>query len=87
MLTPSEPVPPHGARTLVVTAQRFSGDSNGTVVLAADWALGSPHPGKTPAVHHVHIVEPAGSTAGGPVSAAMSKALGALADDVVRQVG
>lgn len=75
-------IPPHGVRIVVLNIQRFSGDSRGQVVLDTDWSLthgNPPHPGR---MHHARITEEAGSTAGAPVAAAMSRALASLADQI-----
>ena len=87
VLAPADPVPPSGVRTVVLAVQRFSGDNAGQVVLAADWAVANGNPPKPGPLHHVRIVEDAGSTQGGAVAAAMSRALGRLADEVARGVG
>lgn len=75
-------IPPHGVRIVVLTMQRFSGDSQGQVVLDTDWTLTHGNPPQPGHLHHARITEYAGSTAGGPVAAAMSRALGALADRI-----
>ncbi len=87
VLAPADPVPPGGVRTVVLAVQRFSGDSAGQVILAADWAVANGNPPKPGPLHHVRIVEDAGSTQGSAVAAAMSRALGRLADQVARGVG
>lgn len=87
VLAPADPVPPGGVRTVVLAVERFSGDSAGQVVLAADWGLSIGNPPKPGRMHHVRIVENAGSTQGAPVVAAMSRALARLADNLSHEMG
>jgi uncharacterized lipoprotein YmbA len=82
VLAPNDPVSPKGARTLVLAVQQFSGDSAGQVVLEADWTLAHGTPPKPGPLHHVRIVEQAGSTQGEAVAAAMSRALARFADRI-----
>ena len=84
VLAPNDPVPPRGERTVVLAVQRFSSDSAGQVVLTADWSLARQHPPRPGPLHHVRIVAAAGSTQGGAVADAMSRALGRLADHIAR---
>jgi uncharacterized protein len=84
VLAPGDPEPPGGVRRLALTVQRFNADSDGELVLEADWTLATGHPPKAGAIHHVHIAENAGSTEGDRVARAMSRALGVLADDISR---
>lgn len=82
VVAPSDPTPPGGVRMVVVTLDRFSTDTAGRVVLEADWALTQGHPPKPGPIRHIRITEDAGSTEGGAVAAAMSRALGRLADRI-----
>jgi hypothetical protein len=82
VIAPSDPAPPGGVRTVVVTLQRFSADQAGHVVLAADWTLTHGSPPRPGVIRHVRLTEDAGSTAGGAVAAAMSRTLGQLADRI-----
>lgn len=84
VLAPGDPTPPGGVRRLVVTMQHFSADSSGRVVLEADWTLAAGNPPKAGPIHHVRIIEDAGSDKGEAVATAMSRALGAVSDNVVR---
>jgi hypothetical protein len=84
VLAPGDPSPLGGVRRVVLTVQRFSADSDGRVVLEADWTLATGNPPKAGPIHHVHAAEDAGSTSGGAIAAAMSRALGVVADSVSR---
>jgi uncharacterized protein len=84
VLAPGDPAPGGKVRQLLVVIQRFGADSAGRVVLEADWTLASGNPPKPLASHHERIEENAGSTEGGPVAAAMSRALGRLADAIAQ---
>jgi hypothetical protein len=85
VLAPGEPTPKAGAREVVLTVQRFIADATGLVVLQADWTIAAGSPSKPGPIHHVQIQAQASNTGGGAVAAAMSQALGTLADDIVRQ--
>jgi uncharacterized lipoprotein YmbA len=84
VLAAGDPAPAGKARQLLVVIERFSADSAGRVVLKADWTMGSGNPPRPGAIHHQLIEENAGSTEAGPVTAAMSRALGRLADDIAQ---
>jgi uncharacterized protein len=81
VLAPGDPAPPGGVRTLVLNVQEFSGDSHGDVTLEADWAIGSPNQRGTQS-HHLTVRVKAGSASPDAVTAAMSQAVGRLADDI-----
>jgi len=84
VLAPGDPAPPSKVRQLLVVIERFSADSAGRVVLEADWTVGSGNPPRPGARHHERVEENAGSTQGGSVAAAMSRALGLLADAIAQ---
>lgn len=86
VLAPGDPPPSGGARTVVLNVQRFGADSTGQVVLEADWTVATGSPPHATGLHHVRIVENAGSTEGAAVASAMSRALGALADDIAHKL-
>ena len=82
VLAPGDPPPPGGVRTLVLNVQQFSGDSRGEVTLAADWAVAGPGQRGGTRSHHVVVRVNAGSASPDAVTAAMSQAVGRLADDI-----
>ncbi|PPQ30151.1 PqiC family protein [Rhodopila globiformis] len=86
VLAPGDPTPPGGVRTLVVNVQEFSGDSQGEVRLVADWAIGRPDQRGGTRSHHVDVRVNAGSANPDAVTAAMSQAVGRLADDIAARV-
>jgi hypothetical protein len=86
VLAPGDPPPPGGARTLALNVQQFSGDSAGQVMLKADWIIGGPGPGRPAQAHHVDLRLDAGSANPDAVTAAMSQAVGKLADAIAAQV-
>jgi len=86
VLAPGDPAPAGKVRQLLVVIERFGADSAGRVVLEADWTVGSGDPPRPGATHHERIEENAGSMEGGPVAAAMSRALGRLADEIAQAV-
>jgi hypothetical protein len=86
VLAPGDPTPAGGARELSVVVQRFDADSAGRVVLEADWMLGAGNPAKPGAIRHESIQEDAGSNNGGAIAAAMSGAVGKLADGIAGAV-
>jgi uncharacterized protein len=81
VLAVDQPKPPGGTRALVVSVQRFDADAAGRVRLDAVWTLfaGSP---QRPVLERrsAIVVDGAGDFAAQP--AAMSRALGKLADDI-----
>jgi len=86
VLAPGDPAPPGKVRQLLVVFERFSADNAGRVVLEADWTVGSGNPPRPGATHHERVEENAGSTQGGSVAAAMSRALGLLADAIAQRL-
>ncbi len=86
VLAPGDPAPAGKVRQLLVVIERFSADSAGHVVLEADWTVGSGNPPRPGATHHERVEENAGSTEGGSVAAAMSRAIGRLADKIAQAV-
>ena len=81
VLAPGDPAPP-GTRTVAVNVQQFSGDASGQVTLRADWAVATGNPPKPGAIHPTVLHEAAGSPAPGDIAAAMSRAVGQLADQI-----
>jgi hypothetical protein len=73
-----------GARTLTLNVQQFMPDASGKVVLDVDWNL--QHAGKSSAPRHLSIQTPMHGQGGEAIAEAMSRALGLLADDIVRQI-
>lgn len=86
VLAPGDPALSGKVHELLVVFQRFSADSAGRVVLDADWTLGSGIPPRPALLHHARIEENGGSSQGGPVATAMSRALGRLADQIAQVV-
>ena len=80
VVAPGDPVPP-SARGVTLTIRNFIGDASGHVVLDADWAVsqGKGHPA---IIHRETIAREAGSGDAAAIAAAMSQALGALADRI-----
>ena len=80
VVAPGDPVPP-GARSVTLTIRNFIGNASGHVVLDADWAVsqGKGHPA---IIHRETIAREAGSGDAAAIAAAMSQALGALADRI-----
>ena len=85
VLAPGDPPPPGGVRTLALNVQQFSGDGAGQIVLEADWIIGGPGPGHLVRAHHVALRFDAGSANPDAVTAAMSQAVGKLADAIAAQ--
>ncbi len=80
VVAPGDPAPP-GARSVTVTIRTFLGDASGHVILDADWAVSKGH-GRAAMVHREAITREAGSGDAGAIAAAMSQALGVLADRI-----
>jgi len=80
VVAPGDPVPP-GARMVTLTIRSFIGDASGHVVLDADWAVsqGRGHPA---IIHRETIAREAGSGDAAAIAAAMSQAIGSLADRI-----
>lgn len=81
VLAPGDPAPPGGVRILLVNIQKFWGDTAGQVGLVADWSVtrgGNP----TGEPQHAVIDISAGSGDVSAIVPAMSRALGALADQI-----
>ena len=85
VLAPGDPVPPGGQRLVRVNVQRFLADNSGRVTLIADWALldtnGKPGPSQT------ETVTVGGASSDSRTAAAMSTALGVLADRIAAKLG
>lgn len=76
---------PEAQRTLIVDIDRFDADPGGTVVLEARWSVRA---GDTPAtLQTARITAPAGSAHAADLVAAMSGALGQLADQLAKGLG
>jgi uncharacterized protein len=80
VVAPGDPVPP-GARSVTLTIREFLGDASGHVALDADWAISRGNRDDAP-IHRETITREAGSGDAGAVAAAMSQALGVLADRI-----
>jgi uncharacterized protein len=87
VLAPGDPKP-HGAVLVVaLNIQRFSGDAAGDVVLEADWMAGKSTEGSAIRTRHVRLNVKAASNTPDAITAAMSQALGQLADTIAAQAG
>lgn len=82
VLLPGDATPPDGSMGIEINVQRFAGNASGHVALQADWTLLDRHgsPGLT---RSEAISSHAGSSRTDAVVAAMSQAVGALADRIV----
>ena len=79
MLAPGDPTPPK-VRTVSLNVQQFMADEAGRVELDADWTLQQQNrPART---RHEMIQVNAGGTGGEAIAAAMSQAVGQLADRI-----
>jgi uncharacterized lipoprotein YmbA len=85
VLAPGDPAPPGGVRVLAVNVERFSGDATGEVELEADYAISNSRPGSRS--HHFMVRVNAGSARPDAITAAMSQAVGRLADDIASRYG
>jgi hypothetical protein len=85
VVVPGQPKPEGGSHGTVVTIERFAAGPEGTVVLAADWSLVAPD-GRTLLRQSERVTARAASPEGAAVSAAMSRALGRLADAMARDL-
>ncbi len=81
VLMPGDPVPHSGAAGLALNVLSFMPGPDATAGLTADWTLLDPR-GKPLATHSGTVSSPA-ADAGQDAAAAMSAALGALADRIV----
>jgi uncharacterized protein len=79
VLAPGDPSPPN-ARTLTLNVQQFMVNESGQVEFDVDWAL--QQNGKPGTTRHEMIQTDAGSQNGEAVAAAMSRAVGELADRI-----
>ena len=86
VLAPGDPVPASGARTVKLTIRQFMGDSNGHVVLEADWSLLSGNPPKPQLIRHEQLFDNAGSNHASAIVATMSHLLARLADRIADTV-
>jgi uncharacterized protein len=75
---------PAGTRTLVLNVQQFMPDASGKVLLEVDWTL--QHAGKPGVPRHLSIQTQMHGQGGEAIADAMSRALGQLADDIVRRI-
>ncbi|HEY8290806.1 MAG TPA: PqiC family protein [Acetobacteraceae bacterium] len=82
VLAPGDRQPPGGVLTLALNVQQFSADRSGQVILDADWMLVGGRSRKPASNHHVTLHVDAGSGRSDAVAAAMSRALGQLADRI-----
>lgn len=82
VLAPGDPVPGGGARTVKATIRQFMGDSNGHVVLEADWSLLAGNPSRSILIRHEQLADNAGSNQASAIVAAMSRLLARLADRI-----
>jgi uncharacterized lipoprotein YmbA len=82
VLLPGEPSPGGPKRSIVVDIEDFAGDVAGRVVLDARWTLLSGEPSKPVLRRREHIEETAAGPGYDADAAAMSRALGALADRI-----
>jgi uncharacterized lipoprotein YmbA len=83
VILPGEPLPSGAIRRVFVNVATFEGDLSGHVVLHARWTVeaGDPNvPRVTNASHDEYIAIDAGSGSPDALAAAMSRALGELAD-------
>ncbi|MGE0226151.1 MAG: membrane integrity-associated transporter subunit PqiC [Acetobacteraceae bacterium] len=80
VLTPGDPLPPKGARTLALNVQDFMVNADGEVVLTSDWTVESRVAGEPAFTEHSTVTARAASMAGGDVAEGMSRALALLAD-------
>ena len=81
VLLPGDVTPPGGAAGLNINILRFLGDSDGKVTLRADWTLPG-RQGKPSQIHSVSIDTQASSSRASDLAAAMSQAVGKLADRI-----
>ena len=79
VLAPGDPVPKNG-RTLMVNVRRFMADESGHVTLDADWAVRRGN--QSAPTRLVSVTADAESRSGDAIAAAMSQALGKLADQI-----
>ena len=86
VLGPGDPAPPGGLRVLTLNVQQFSADSAGAVVLETDWTISTGRPPKAGRSRHEVIKAQASPEHPDAVAAAMSQALGELADRIVREL-
>ena len=87
VLAPGDPRPRGAVLVVALNIQRFSGDSTGDVVLETDWTIGKTTPGSAIQTHHARLHVKAGSDTPDAITAAMSQALGQLADTIAAQAG
>lgn len=81
VMLPGQPRPAN-LRVLVVSFERFSAGPDNTVVLTAGWSLVDSHSAKVLLKRRASLSVTARSSTGGAVAAAMSQALGKLADEM-----
>lgn len=86
VLTPGVPAAPGPTRKLDVTIERFLPDTTGLVMLVADWALLDSRHGRREAGGHETIAVQAASGGPNDTTAAMSRALGELANRIAAEV-
>jgi uncharacterized lipoprotein YmbA len=86
VMGPGEPAPPGGVRLLILNVQQFSADTAGTVVLETDWTISTGRPPKAGRSRHEVIKAQASPEHAETVAAAMSQALGELADRIAREL-
>jgi uncharacterized lipoprotein YmbA len=82
VLAPGDARPPGGVLVVALNIQRFSGDSAGDVVLDTDWTIGKTTPDGALQTHHALLRVKAASGSPDAITAAMSQALGQLADEI-----
>lgn len=78
VVDPEEPATIEPRRLLSIAIAQFYGDEQCAVSLRADWTLRNPHAGSRRGTEEVRI--PASAPCAGALPAAMSRALGVLAD-------
>ena len=86
VLPPGAEAPSFGLRIVTVNFERFSADTNGRVVLRADWTIARVDRAPTglPHVEQIEVNAQAGTVAA--AIPAMSRALGVLADRIARRI-
>ncbi|MBV8092244.1 MAG: membrane integrity-associated transporter subunit PqiC [Acetobacteraceae bacterium] len=87
ILQPGDPTPSSGARQLTVVIRQFMGDTAGVVRLNADWSLVAGQPSQPVQRRSEAITVQARSAEAPDLVAAMSQAVGQLADRIGAAVG
>jgi hypothetical protein len=87
VLAPGDPRPHSAVLVVALNIQRFSGDAEGDVVLETDWMIGKSTQGSAIQTRHVRLDVKAGADTPDAITAAMSEALGQLADIIAKQAG